>query len=130
MPSNDPDRRFADIIENIDAITAYTRGMTQDLFSNDRKTYDATERCLARISEAASKLGLLAEQLAPDQPWNDIRGIGNWLRHDYSNVLRPTIWKTVVEDLAPLRAACETARLRLRQIDSQASNQDSNREEQ
>jgi uncharacterized protein with HEPN domain len=112
LPSDDPDSRFADIIENIDAIASYTRGLTQEQFSADRKTYDATERCLARISEAASKLGLLA----PDQPWNNIRGIGNWLRHDYSNVLRPTIWKTVVEDLTPLRAACERALLRLNEI--------------
>jgi len=73
------------------------------------KTYDVAERCLSRISEAASKLGLLAEELAPDQPWNDIRGMGNWLRHEYSRVLKETIWKTVSADLESLRLDCKSA---------------------
>jgi uncharacterized protein with HEPN domain len=109
LPSSDPGGRLADIIKNIDAITSYTQGMNREQFLSDSKTYDATERCLARISEAASKLGLLAEELAPDQPWNDIRGLGNWLRHEYPNILGETIWKTVAEDLVPLRLACESA---------------------
>lgn len=83
--------------------------MDLDAFLSDSKTCDATERCLSRISEAAGKLGLLAEELAPNQPWNDIRGIGNWLRHEYPSILKETIWKTVTEDLASLRRDCESA---------------------
>jgi len=83
--------------------------MSQDQFMADNKTHDATERCLSRISEAASKLGLLAEELAPDQPWNDIRGLGNWLRHEYPHIVKETIWKTVSVDLAPLRRDCGRA---------------------
>ena len=109
MPSSNPIDRFNDIIDNVDAIASHTAGMTREQFLADRKTYDATERCLSRISEAATKLGLLAEELAPDQPWKDIRGIGNWLRHDYPNIIRNTIWKTISEDLAPLRRDCEAA---------------------
>jgi uncharacterized protein with HEPN domain len=109
LPSSSPTDRFNDIIENIDAIAAHTAGMSKQDFVADRKTYDATERCLSRISEAATKLGLLAEELAPDQPWNDIRGLGNWLRHQYPSILKDTIWKTVTEDLARLRHACERA---------------------
>ncbi len=109
MSSSRPIDRFRDIIGNIDAIVSYTTGMSQAVFMTDNKTYDATERCLSRISEAASKLGLLAEELAPDQPWNDIRGMGNWLRHGYPRILKETIWKTVTEDLASLRRDCESA---------------------
>ena len=101
--------RFIDIIDNIDAIARYIEGMSREEFIADTKPYDATERCLARISEAASKLGLLAEELAPDEPWADIRGIGNWLCHDYPSVIKETIWKTVTEDLASLRRSCEAA---------------------
>ena len=77
LSSSRPIDRLKDIIDNIDAIASYTAGMNRDQFLLDNKTYDATERCLSRISEAASKLGLLAEELAPNRPWNDIRGIGN-----------------------------------------------------
>jgi uncharacterized protein with HEPN domain len=109
LSSSRPIDRFTDIIDNIDAIASYTKGLTRDQFMADNKTYDATERCLSRISEAASKLGLLAEELAPDQPWNDIRGMGNWLRHEYSRVLKETIWKTVSADLESLRLDCKSA---------------------
>lgn len=109
MPSSDPIHRFRDIIANIDAITESTAGLTREQFFADRDKYDATERRLSRISEAAIKLGLLAEQLAPDQPWANIRGLGNWLRHDYPNIIRDTIWQTIREHLAPLRESSERA---------------------
>ena len=84
-------------------------GLTKEQFFADRDKYDAAERRLSRISEAAIKLGLLAEQLAPDQPWANIRGIGNWLRHDYPNIVRETIWQTITEHLDSLRASCKHA---------------------
>ncbi|MBA3404569.1 MAG: DUF86 domain-containing protein [Gemmatimonadaceae bacterium] len=65
MPSSDPSQRFQDILDNIARIEKYTAGMDSVSFMEDLKTYDAVERCLARISEAAVKLGLLAETLCP-----------------------------------------------------------------
>ena len=120
MSSSRPIDRFRDIIDNIDGIVSYTTGMSRAAFMADNKTYDATERCLSRISEAASKLGLLAEELAPDQPWNDIRGMGNWLRHGYPRILKETIWKTVTEDLASLKRDCESA---IAELEHRRSNQ-------
>lgn len=107
MPSKRPRQRFGDIIHNIDAIGRYTAGMTQDQFSADEKTYDATLTCLQRISEAAKKLGKLAEQLEPEQPWRSIRDIGNILRHDYDVVDRSRVWLVVSRELPGLRDACE-----------------------
>jgi hypothetical protein len=34
-----------------------------------------------------------------------IRGIGNWLRHQYERIELPVIFKTVRDDLPPLKAA-------------------------
>ena len=68
-----------DIIENAQAVLRYTAGMDSAAFSEDRKTYDAVERCLERISEAATKLGEQAAILVPGQPWRDIRALGNRL---------------------------------------------------
>jgi hypothetical protein len=69
LPSEKPPRRLQDIIDNARAIFTYTEGMDLAAFEEDRKTYDAVERCLERISEAAAKLGDLAPVLMPDQPW-------------------------------------------------------------
>jgi uncharacterized protein with HEPN domain len=82
LPSEKPVRRLEDIIENARAIQRYTAGLNGETFARDDKTYDAVERCLERISEAAFKLGDLASVLMPDQPWQEIRALGNRLRHE------------------------------------------------
>ncbi len=74
-------------------------------FIEDPKTISAVERKLLVISEAAIRLGKDAEVRCPDLPWGEIRGIGNWLRHQYDAVELSVVWKTVRDDLPPLRAA-------------------------
>jgi hypothetical protein len=73
VPSKDPIQRFTDILENIIRIEKFTAGMDVSAFVGDPKTYDAVERCLERISEAASKLGPQAEEFCPGIPWSQIR---------------------------------------------------------
>ena len=82
MPSEKPARRLEDIVENAHAIFSYTAGMDLDAFEDDRKTCDALERCLERISEAATKPGDAGAALRPEQPWQKIRSLGNRLRHE------------------------------------------------
>jgi uncharacterized protein with HEPN domain len=103
VPSERPARRLEDIVENAQAILRYTDGMNEAAFGEDRKTYDAVERCLERISEAASKLGDLALVLVPDQPWQEIRALGNRLRHEYDVIREDRLWD-VVKSTCPLCA--------------------------
>ncbi len=95
MPSSDPVQRLPDIQESIGRITTYTAGMDCAAFLEDTKTYDAVERCLERISEAARKLGGLAETLCPGIAWAEIRGLGNSLRHEYDRIESERIWLVV-----------------------------------
>ena len=115
MPSEKVTRRLEDIIENAQAILRYTAGMDLDTFEGDRKTYDAVERCLERISEGATKLGDQAAELMPDQPWQKIRSLGNRLRHEYDAIREDRLWDIVQTDLRSLCAACEDALRRLRE---------------
>jgi uncharacterized protein with HEPN domain len=103
LPSSRPRRRFRDIADNIDRIIAYTADFSESDFSADDRTRDAVERCLQRISEAATKLGSLAESLLPQHDWLAIRGLGNILRHDYDRVETALLWHIVSIDLPPLR---------------------------
>lgn len=82
MPSENPAVRLQDIIENARAILGYTEGMSSEAFAENRMVYDAVERCLERISEAAAKLGEQAALIVPTVPWRDIRALGNRLRHN------------------------------------------------
>jgi len=113
LPSDKPARRLEDIIENAQAIQRYVAGMDLTAFKADEKTYDAVERCLERISEAAAKLGDLASSLMPGQPWQEIRALGSRLRHEYDAIREDRLWDIVEVDLTPLIAACEDALRRM-----------------
>lgn len=114
MPSKDPIQRFEDILENIRLIEEFTEGMDLSSFLDDFKTRNATERCLERISEAAKKLGSLAEELCPDIPWANVRAVGNFLRHEYDRIDPARVWLTVESDLRPLKDAARKALENLR----------------
>ncbi len=109
MPFRDFRRLLQDIADAAGLIEEFTAGMNFDTFREDPKTIAAVERKLLVISEAAIRLGKEAEILCPGQPWGEIRGIGNWLRHQYDNVELPVVWKTVRDDLPPLKAAVTRA---------------------
>ena len=51
MPSKNPAQRLRDIVENIDAIRAFTAGMDADSLTRDRKTVYAVTRALEIVSE-------------------------------------------------------------------------------
>jgi uncharacterized protein with HEPN domain len=109
LPSEKPARRLLDIVENGQAVLRYTAGMDAVAFAQSALVRDAVERCLERISEAAAKLGELAPALMPDQPWHDIRALGNRLRHNYEEISYARLWEIVQADLPGLLGACEAA---------------------
>ena len=106
MPFSDPYHRLADIYEIIVAVESFVEGMTFAEFCAEEKTVAAVERKLSVISEAAVRLGEAGPKLCPDIPWRDVRGIGNWLRHQYDRVDRETmtIWTTVERDLPAMKS--------------------------
>ena len=109
MPFEDARSSFEDILGSIRLIEQFVRGMDLEAYRLDEKTQAAVERKMLIISEAAIRLKADAEVLCPGVPWRDIRGSGNWLRHQYDSVDVETIWNTIQDDLPPLRIAVEGA---------------------
>ena len=107
MPFKNPSAPFRDIVASIEKIERFVAGIDLVAFTEDEKTISAVEWELQKISEAAVRLGKEAEQLCPGPPWADIRGMGNWLRHQYDRVELETIWTTVERDLANLKSAVQ-----------------------
>lgn len=104
MPSrHDPGNCLRDILDNIGRIEGYVAGTDRATVEANGQARDAIERCLERICEAAFRLGDRAAELLPGQPWPDIRGLGNWLRHAYDRVSFDVIWDTVRNDLPRLK---------------------------
>lgn len=113
MPFREPSQPLGDIQEAIAWIEEFTVGMDFSQFREDPKTIAAVERKLQILSEAAIRLGDEAEQLCIGQPWRNIRGLGNWLRHQYDRIDLETIWRTITDDLPPLKRSVESALARL-----------------
>ena len=86
-------------------IEQFTAEMDFEAFRSSPMAIAAVERKLQIISEAAIRLGDEAERRCPGQPWRDIRGIGNQLRHAYERVNLATVWNTITDDLPPLKNA-------------------------
>lgn len=91
-----------DIQESIIDIRDFTRGMTADQFSVDRKTIKAVVRCLEVIGEASNKISQDIRRKYPDVPWAEIIGMRNRLIHEYFGVDIDVLWQTIQEDLEPL----------------------------
>ncbi|MBO0140482.1 DUF86 domain-containing protein [Agrobacterium sp. Ap1] len=97
-----------DIVENGRAILEYTSGMELADYRRNRLVKDASERYLSRVSEAAVKLGSIAEESFPVQDWRGIRAFGNVLRHDYPDLLDRMIWTMITDRLPSLIVELET----------------------
>ena len=115
MPSkHDPADSLADIIENAERIEQYLHGMDRAAFADNGLMRDAVERCMERVCEAAHRLGAHAAELMPNQPWTDIRGMGNRLRHAYDRISLDVIWNAARSDLPGLATDARQALARLR----------------
>lgn len=111
---HEPADCLADIVENIERIDSYMRGLDRDSFRKDGRSRDAVERCLERVCEAAFRLGDVAAELMPDQRWSDIRGMGNRLRHAYDRIRFDVLWNVITKNLPALKVEAQHALARLR----------------
>lgn len=104
MPSKNPAQRLRDIVENIDAITAFTKGFDFDSFKRDRKRYMPSS-ALSRLSRK-HRGDFPAELLNrhPEMDWAAISAGGNVYRHEYEAVDERLIWHTIRRDLPKLRS--------------------------
>jgi len=114
LPSkHDPADSLHHIIENAERVARHLGGMDRQSFERSEWVRDAVERCIERVCEAAYRLGDHAEQLMPGQPWGDIRGMGNRLRHAYDRIDIDIIWRTAQLRLPELAAEAKRALERL-----------------
>ena len=109
MPSDQPRQRIQDILGAVARIRSYVVdiGGVDALIRNEYLHRDAVERQLLIVSEAASKLRGQVESLEPSINWGGIRGMGNFIRHNYDGVNDDIIRQVLSADLDRLAAACE-----------------------
>ena len=96
-----------DMLHHIDLAERFALGRTFDDLSDNLMPLYAITRCLEIISEASRRLSDELKARHPQMPWREMAAAGNFYRHDYEDVLPRRIWKTLHEDLPPLRAVID-----------------------
>jgi uncharacterized protein with HEPN domain len=108
MPSKNPAQRLSDVVDNIDAIEAFTAGLDFEAFAGDRKTVYAVLRALEIVPEATRRLPPELKDRHPEIDWIAVAAAGNVYRHEYDGVEERLIWHTVRHDLGALRGMAST----------------------
>ena len=104
MPLRDWKFRIQDILDAVRAVREYTQGMSFKSFIEDRKTVDAVVRNLIIIGEAAIQIPEEICVRHPEVPWFEMRGMRNFVVHEYFRASDSVIWHTAQVDLPPLPA--------------------------
>lgn len=82
MPSRDWQNRIRDILAASTEIYEFTAELTFEEFQADRKTVRAVLYNLAIIGEAVRSIPPEIEDLQPEIPWLDVRGMRNVVIHE------------------------------------------------
>ena len=77
-------------------------------FAADTRTNLAVVRALEIIGEAARHIPVRVRRRHPQVAWQDMVAMRNKLIHEYFGVDLEVIWRTVQEDLPPLRDEIRT----------------------
>ena len=91
--------RVDDMLVAARRIQHYTSGMTAAAFERDQRVSDAVLRNLIVIGEAARYVPAAVAARYTDLPLIDIRGMRNFLVHQYDNLDTDIVWDTVQRDI-------------------------------
>ena len=96
-----------DIIEAMDDIESFVKGMTFEEFKEDKRTFAACVRNLEIIGEAVKNLPEDLKDEHDDVPWRVVAGMRDKVIHAYFGVSHEIIWTTIRTDFPGFRLSIE-----------------------
>jgi uncharacterized protein with HEPN domain len=109
--------RLRDIIQSTDLAAQHTGDLDAIALAATVGPRDATLFRIAIACEAASRLPVELQALAPEIPWGRIRSMRNHIVHGYWQIDFKAIVDTIQEDLEPLK---NTAQRRIELVERTA----------
>lgn len=92
-----------DILDSIEKIEEYTRGVDFEKFDSNSELQDAVVRRLEIIGEAVKNLPTETKNEHREIPWKQIAGMRDILIHEYAGVSLKRVWKVITENITPLK---------------------------
>jgi len=102
VPRRDWRLRVRDILDAVERIENFTRGLTLDTFVQDERTIAAVSYELVVIGEAAKNVPAAVRATAPDVPWQVMSDMRNVVAHGYFGVDLSIVWQTATQDVPKL----------------------------
>jgi uncharacterized protein with HEPN domain len=102
VPIRETETYLRDILRSAQAIEDFLIGLTLDAYRADLKTRSAVERQLQILTEAVFRLGPDVETLSTTVDWRALRGLGNFIRHEYDDIDDQIVWDAIHQQLPPL----------------------------
>lgn len=96
-----------DIIEAIEKIEGFARGLDFQDFKGDEKTVFAVVRALEVIGEAVKKIPANVKKKYRQIPWRKMAGMRDKLIHEYFGVDTKVVWRTIKEDIPKVKPEIE-----------------------
>jgi uncharacterized protein with HEPN domain len=97
--------RLRDIIQSAELARQHASDLSAKGLATAASRRDAALFRLVVICEAATKLPVEVQALAPEIDWPSIRGMRNILVHDYWQIDLEIVVEAIAADLPPLTAA-------------------------
>ena len=88
-----------DILESMDKIERYIKGLNFEKFIRNELIMDAVLRNLEIIGEASMNIPKDIREKYPDIPWKRIIGLRNIVIHEYFGIDTGIIWKIISTNL-------------------------------
>jgi uncharacterized protein with HEPN domain len=96
-----------DVIDAMEKGMKFIEDMEFEEFVKDDKTVFAVIRALEVIGEAIKNIPEEIRGKYPEIPWRDMGGMRDKLIHSYFGVNLKMIWKTIKEEIPPLKPLFE-----------------------
>lgn len=89
------------ILESVQKINSFTKGLNRDSFFADQKTQSAVIMQLLLIGEVSKKVSEKTKS-SIDLPWKDIAGFRDRSIHNYFEIDLDVVWDTLLSDIPEL----------------------------
>ncbi|MBU1091022.1 MAG: DUF86 domain-containing protein [Candidatus Omnitrophica bacterium] len=94
-----------DILDSINSIESYVRGLSFKEFSGNKMATDAVVRNFEIIGEAAKNISSQIKSEHKQIPWKEMAGMRDKITHEYFGIDLKIVWKTIKRSLPDLKRA-------------------------
>lgn len=94
--------RLEHIINAIERIQRYTANLSFEKFIEDDMVYYAVVKNIEIIGEAANMLTVEFQNNHTETPWKMIKGMRNYIVHEYFQIDNNVVWSVITQNLSDL----------------------------